>query len=139
MINKIAVITTALIAIMMGALIWLAFHFYGKTVEQEGTIKTVTEQKEQAEFTAKTQATAFNTFNTIAGATSDESAVKRNDSNDAQVIIRKELVTAPCAVVAIPDSANVRLSEHYKAIRSGSTSGDTGKPATTMPAITAAK
>lgn len=45
MINKIAVITTALILATIGLLLALAFHYYGKTVSQARELVTLTQKK----------------------------------------------------------------------------------------------
>lgn len=139
MINKIAVILTAVIFLIVITAGWAAFHFYGKSVEQADTISTITQQKQEAELIAKSQAAAIEVLNSISKATIDEQSENSQQSNDRQVIIKTVLKTQQCAVTPLPDDASSQLLNHYNAIRQGASNAATGSAAKTVPAKSAAK
>lgn len=139
MINKIAVITTALILAIIGLLLALAFHYYGKTVSQASALTALTQQKNEAEFITKSQALSVGIFNQIAGAALNEQKANASASSDRQTVIKTLLETAPCAVVPIPAAVNDSLLEHYNTIRQGTRNTDTGQPAGAVRSLSAAK
>ncbi len=117
MINKIAVITTVLILAFIGLLMFIAFHFYGRAMSQQVAMTSLTQQKDQAEFITQSQALSVGIFNQIAGATLNEQKHSQATSQQRQTVIKTVLETAPCAVVAIPATANDSLLNHYHEIR----------------------
>lgn len=127
MINKIAVTLAALVLAVMISLVWVAFHFYGKAKDQAGTITTLTQQKNEAEFLSQSQAQTVGIFNTIAGATLNEQKANTATSQERQVIIKTVLKTEPCAVVPVPATAAGGLLDHYNAIRKGAGNADSGQ------------
>lgn len=139
MINKIAVITTVLILACISLLMFIAFHFYGKTVSQQSEISAANQAKNQAEFITQSQALSVGIFNQIAGATIDDQKSNIAKSQDRQVVIKTVLQTEPCAVVNIPSAAADSLRDHYNAVREGSNNADTGQPPATVPAIAATR
>jgi len=136
MINKIAVIATVLILTFISLLVFLAFHYYGKTVSQAADLSTAIQQQKEAEFITQSQALSVGIFNTIAGATLNVQKANVSASQDRQVIIKTVLKTDACAVQPIPTAAAGSLLEHYNAIRKGADNADTGQPAGAVPAIT---
>jgi len=139
MINKIAVALTAIIVLIIALLMWAAFHYYGKSVSTADKLTTAVQQKNEAEFVMSTQALAVNTFNTIAGATLNDQKNNKAASQAQQVIIQTVLQKEPCAVVNIPSAAADSLLTHYNAIRSDSGNANSGKSASTVPAVSASK
>ncbi len=139
MINKIAVTVTFVILAIIGLLMWMAFHFYGKTVTQLDAISNLTQQKNEAEFVTQTQALSVGIFNQIAGATLNAQKTNVSASQDRQVIIQTVLKTDACALQLVPAAANSGLLDHYNAVRQGSSNADTGKPTKSVPAVTHAK
>ncbi|QII37875.1 hypothetical protein G3M83_09275 [Rouxiella badensis] len=139
MINKIAVAMTAIIFMIIALLMWAAFHYYGKSVSITDQLTTAVQQKNEAEFVTSSQALAVNTFNTIAGATLNDQKNNKAASQAQQVIIQTVLQKEPCAVVNIPSAAADSLLTHYNAIRSDSGNANSGKSASTVPAVSASK
>ncbi|WAT10133.1 hypothetical protein [Rouxiella badensis] len=139
MINKIAVMTTVLILACISLLMFIAFHFYGKTVSQQSEISAANQAKNQAEFITQSQALSVGIFNQIAGATIDDQKSNIAKSQDRQVVIKTVLQTEPCTVVNIPSAAADSLLTHYNAIRTGSGNTNSDKSASAVPAIAATK
>ncbi len=129
MINKIAVITTAVILACISLLLFLALHFYGKSVSQADAMTTLTQQKNEAEFITQSQALSVGIFNQIAGVTLNDQKINHRASERRQTIIKTVLEQAPCAVVPVPDPANNSLLEHYNQIYQSTTNAHSGKPA----------
>lgn len=124
MINWFRIVITALLFLIIGVLLWAAFHYYGKTISQQSEISAATQAKEQAEFITKAQALTVNTFNTIAGATLDEQKAHAAASEERQVIIKTVLQKEPCAMALVPIAASDQLFSQYNSIRSGSGNTD---------------
>lgn len=139
MINKVAVILTAVIFLIVITACWAAFHFYGKSVKQADTISTITQQKQEAELIAKSQAATIDALNSISKATLDEQSDNSQQSDNRQVIIRTVLKTQQCAVTPVPDDASGQLLNHYNAIRQGASKPTSGGAAKTLPAKSATK
>lgn len=137
--NYFRLVATITFALIIGVLLWAAFHYYGKTISQQSEISVATQAKNQAEFITKTQALSVNIFNTIAGATLDEQKTNVASSQARQVIIKTVLQTEPCAVVVVPAAANDQLLTHYNTIRSGAGNTDTSQPSPVVSAISTTK
>ncbi|MBF6637891.1 hypothetical protein LLS47_21285 [Rouxiella badensis] len=138
MADKIYRIATLVMLACMGLLMWIAFHYYGKSVAQADSLATAVQQKNEAEFITKSQALSVGIFNQIAGATLDVQKANVSASQDRQVIIKTVLKADACAVQPVHAAAAGSLLEHYNAIRKGSTNADTGKSAGTVRGIPAA-
>ncbi|EIC82169.1 hypothetical protein [Serratia sp. M24T3] len=139
MINKTAIILTAVIMLMIALLMWAAFHYYGKSVSTADQLTTAVQQKKEAEFITQSQALSVGIFNTIAGATLNAQHANTLDSQATQADIKNALANDTCAVVAVPASAADRLLEHYNAIRKSAGNTNTGQPAGGLPAVPATK
>ncbi|MCC3717961.1 hypothetical protein LLP99_17065 [Rouxiella badensis] len=139
MINKIAIILTAVIALIIALLMWVAFHYYGKSVTQAESLATAVQQKNEAEFITKSQALSVGIFNLIAGATLNDQKKNEAASQDRQLIIKTVLQKESCAVVNIPSAASDSLLDHYNAVRAGTGNANSVKPATAVPAVAATK
>ncbi len=138
MISRVAVIAAAVGVILLSLLVWAALHYHGKSVAQAGTIATLNQQKNEAEFITKSQALSVGIFNQIAGATLDVQKANVSASQNRQVIIKTVLKADTCAVQPVPAAAAGSLLEHYNSIRKGSSNADTGKPTGTVRGIPAA-
>jgi len=139
MINKIAVVLTALILLMFCLMMWVAFHYYGKTVAEADAISLAVKQKNEAEFITQSQALSVGIFNQIAGATLDAQKTNATASQDRQVIIKTVLQTQSCAVAPIPDAATEQLLNHYNAVRQDTRDADSRKSSSAVPAVAATK
>lgn len=135
--NWFRITVTALFAITIATLIWVAFHYYGKTISQQQEISVATQAKNSAEFTLNAQSLAINIFNTIAGATLNEQHANTLDSQAAQNDIKAALAGDACAPVVVPARANDRVLDRYNAVRKSAGNTDTSQPAGAVPAITA--
>ncbi|WP_369788334.1 hypothetical protein [Rouxiella sp. WC2420] len=139
MINKIAVVLTAIILLIIALLLWAAFHYYGKSVATADKLTTAVQQKNEAQFITNSQALAVSTFNTIAGATLNDQKSDKTASQDRQTIIKTVLQTAPCNLELVPASATDSLRDHYNAVRQGASHSNTGQPVKSVSAVTHAK
>ncbi|MGV0084238.1 hypothetical protein EEAAV_10275 [Rahnella aceris] len=137
--NWFRIAVTALFAITIGTLIWVAFHYYGKTISQQQEISVATQAKNSAEFTLNAQSLAINIFNTIAGATLNEQHANTLDSQAAQTDIKAAIAGDACAPVVVPARANDRVLNRYNSVRKGAGNADPSQPVGAMPAIAAAK
>jgi len=127
MADKIYRIATLMMLACIGFLMWIAFHYYGKSVAQADSLATAVEQKNEAEFITKSQALSVGIFNQIAGATLDVQKANVSASQDRQVIIKTVLKADACAVQPVSAAAAGSLLEHYNAIRQSTGNADTGK------------
>lgn len=139
MINYFRIVLTALILVVIGVLMWAAFHYYGKTVSQQSEIATANQAKNSAEFTLSAQALAVNIFNTIAGATLNEQHANTLDSQTAQTDIKAALSGDACAPIIVPARANDRVLQRYNAVRKSAGNANTSESSNAMPAIATAK
>lgn len=125
--------------LIVSVLIWVAFHYYGKTISQQQEISVATQAKNSAEFTLNAQALAINIFNTIAGGTLNEQHANTLDSQAAQNDIKAALAGDACAHVSVPARANDWVLNRYNAVRKGAGNTDTSQSAGAVPAITTTK
>mgnify|MGYP004713193947 FL=1 len=135
MINKIAVALTAMILLIFSVLLWISFHYYGKTVTQRDSITTLTQQKNEAEFITQTQALTVGIFNTIAQSTLDKQHAKTLDAQAAQTDIKAAISGDACSAVVVPARAADRLLAAYNAVRKGSGNANAGKSPSTVSRI----
>lgn len=139
MLNWFRIVITALLFLVIGILLWAAFHYYGKTISQQSEISVATQAKNQAEFITNSQALSVSIFNTIAGATLNEQHANTLDSQAAQTDIKAALAGDACAPVVVPARANDRVLNRYNAVRQSAGNADTRKPSDFVPAVTTTK
>ncbi|MDA5480861.1 exotoxin [Yersinia intermedia] len=121
-----AILIAVLIAIFTG-LAWLAFHYYGQSVEKDKTITTVTGERNEAQFTLGNYTTTVRLFNDIAKANENDKR-KIAQAGEARVVyIREAIKGDDCTTKPVPAAAADLLREHANQIRSGATSTDTSK------------
>lgn len=121
-----AILAAVLIAIFTG-LAWLAFHYYGQSVEKDKTITTVTGERNEAQFTLGNYTTTVRLFNDIAKANEHEKNRISNDGEVRAAAIKKDIAGDECAVRSVPTATADLLRERANQIRSGATSTDTSK------------
>lgn len=121
-----AILIAVLIAIFTG-LAWLAFHYYGQSVEKDKTITTVTGERNVAQFTLGNYTTSVRLFNDIAKANEHEKNRISNDGEVRAAAIKKDIAGDECAVRPVPAAAADLLRKHASQIRSGATGTDTSK------------
>jgi hypothetical protein len=139
MINKVAVVVTLILILLFGILGWAAFHYYGKySVELKDNLSLMQDNADSA-LIISNQATLFNIFNTIAGATHDKQASNTAASQDRQVVIQTIIKTEACATVLVPAAASDVLLKHYNEIRKDAGDADPVQPDSAVPGQPAAK
>ncbi|EPA9245249.1 exotoxin [Yersinia enterocolitica] len=121
-----AMLAAVLIAIFTG-LAWLAFHYYGQSVEKDKTITTVTGERNEAQFTLGNYTTTVRLFNDIAKANDNEKNRISNNGEVRAAAIKKDIAGDECAIRLVPAAAADLLRKHANQIRSGATGTDTNK------------
>ncbi|EKN3342512.1 exotoxin [Yersinia enterocolitica] len=121
-----AILIAVLIAIFTG-LAWLAFHYYGQSVEKDKTITTVTGERNEAQFTLGNYTTTVRLFNDIAKANEHEKNRISNNGEVRAAAIKKDIAGDECAVRLVPTATADLLRKHANKIRSGATGTDTSK------------
>ncbi|HEI6963649.1 exotoxin [Yersinia massiliensis] len=121
-----AMLAAVLIAIFTG-LAWLAFHYYGQSVEKDKTITTVTGERNEAQFTLGNYTTTVRLFNDIAKANEHEKNRISNNGEVRAAAIKKDIAGDECAIRLVPAAAADLLRKHANQIRSGATGTDTSK------------
>ncbi|HGK4862306.1 TPA: exotoxin [Yersinia enterocolitica] len=121
-----AILIAVLIAIFTG-LAWLAFHYYGQSVEKDKTITTVTGERNEAQFTLGNYTTTVRLFNDIAKANEHEKNRISNNGEVRAAAIKKDIAGDECAVRLVPNATADLLRKHANQIRSGATGTDTSK------------
>lgn len=121
-----AILIAVLIAIFTG-LAWLAFHYYGQSVEKDKTITKVTGERNVAQFTLGNYTTSVRLFNDIAKANENDKQ-KIAQAGEARVVyIREAIKGDDCTNKPVPAAAADLLRKHANQIRSGATGTDTSK------------
>lgn len=123
-------LTAALIAVLIAiftGLAWLAFHYYGQSVEKDKTITTVTGERNEAQFTLGNYTTTVRLFNDIAKANEHEKNRISNDGEVRAAAIKKDIAGDECAIRLVPAATADLLRKHANQIRSGATGTDTSK------------
>ncbi|EMK7708053.1 exotoxin [Yersinia enterocolitica] len=121
-----AILIAVLIAIFTG-LAWLAFHYYGQSVEKDKTITTVTGERNEAQYTLGNYTTTVRLFNDIAKANEHEKNRISNNGEVRAAAIKKDIAGDECAVRLVPTATADLLRKHANQIRSGATGTDTSK------------
>ncbi len=121
-----AILIAVLIAIFTG-LAWLAFHYYGQSVEKDKTITTVTGERNVAQFTLGNYTTSVRLFNDIAKANEHEKNRISNNGEVRAAAIKKDIAGDECAIRLVPTATADLLRKHANQIRSGATGTDTSK------------
>ena len=108
-------LTAALIAVLIAiftGLAWLAFHYYGLSVEKDKTITTVTGERNEAQFTLGNYTTTVRLFNDIAKANEDAKKQIALDSQRTKAGIKSDIANDDCTNRLVPTSAIDRLREN---------------------------
>lgn len=125
--NRVTAILIAVLVAIFTGLAWLAFHYYGQSVEKDKTITTVTGERNEAQFTLGNYTTTVRLFNDIAKANENDKR-KIAQAGEARVVyIREAIKGDDCTNKPVPAAAADLLRKHANQIRSGATGTDTSK------------
>lgn len=137
--NKISLILAAVVLLLLGALLFLSFHYYGKYAAEAKANQTLTQQNQAADLAIRSQTQFITLFNTLAGTTLNEQAKNTAASQDRAAVIQTVIKTEPCAVAVVPAAAADVLLRHYRQLRQSAGDADTGQPDGALPAVAAAR
>ncbi len=138
MINKIAVIASVVLVLLIGSTIYLSLHYYGRYQAQITANATLTQENQANAAAVQNQANLFNLFNTIAGTTLNEQSQNTVAGQGRETVIQTVIKTEPCAITVVPAAAADVLLDHYNQLRESAGNTDTGQPAGALPAAAAA-
>lgn len=125
--NRVTAMLIAVLVAIFTGLAWLAFHYYGQSVEKDKTITTVTGERDEAKFTLGNYTTTVRLFNDIAKANENDKQ-KIAQAGEARVVyIREAIKGDDCTNKPVPAAAADLLRKHANQIRSGATGTDTSK------------
>lgn len=125
--NRVTVMLAAVLIAIFTGLAWLAFHYYGQSVEKDKTITTVTGERNEAQFTLGNYTTTVHLFNDIAKANENDKQ-KIAQAGEARIVyIREAIKGDDCTNKPVPAAASDLLRKHANQIRSGATGTDTSK------------
>ncbi len=124
MINKIAVAITLLLALLIGVLMWAAFHYYGKS-----TADSVTITQKNSDLTLQTtviakQSLDFQKFNDIAAAASQNDAKVAATVEVKEIEYRTILRKEPTCALNVPASISDGLYDYANRLRSSAINAD---------------
>lgn len=125
--SRVTVILAAVLIAIFTGLAWLAFHYYGQSVEKDKTITTVTGERNVAQFTLGNYTTSVRIFNDIAKANEYEKNRISNNGEVRAAAIKKDIAGDECAIRLVPSATADLLRKHANQIRSGATGADTSK------------
>ncbi|GAB2938142.1 hypothetical protein [Hafnia psychrotolerans] len=128
-INYVRLIITIIFALIIGVLMWAAFHYYGKTISQQSEISVANQAKNQAEFITKSQALTTGIFNTIAEVNINAKQGMQSDGEAQVIYITNAIKGDACADKPVPSAAADSLRKYADKIRANSTYATPGKPA----------
>ncbi|MFD3238328.1 hypothetical protein ACE2AK_04140 [Rahnella perminowiae] len=136
MVNYFRVAATALAAGFIALMIFLAFHFYGKSVEAKGQVTQLQSDNALQSETISTQAFNFQRSNQIAGAAQLYAVQIIGKSQEREIeyrtIIKRDPASSKCVDSAVAD----RLLEYTNSLRASAMLTDTGQPAAESSATT---
>lgn len=127
--NWLRISITAAFALLIGVLLWAAFHYYGKTISQQSEITVATQAKNQAEFVAENQSLTIAILNTLAEANINAKQTMRSDVETQIVTIQAAIKDDACADKLVPAAAADSLRRQADSLRKDSINSTTGKPA----------
>ncbi|WP_129991848.1 hypothetical protein [Rahnella sp. CFA14(1/10)] len=129
MVNYFRVAATALAAGFIALMIFLAFHFYGQSVEAKGQVNKLQSDNALQSETISTQAFNFQRSNQIAGAAQLYAVQIVGKSQEREIeyrtIIKRDPASSKCVDSAVAD----RLLEYTNSLRASAMHTDTGQPA----------
>jgi len=127
--NWLRISITAAFALIIGVLLWAAFHYYGKTISQQSEIAVATQAKNQAEFVAENQSLTIGIINTLAEANINAKQTMRGDVEAQIVTIQAAIKDDACTDKLVPVAAADSLRRQADGLRKDSINSTTGKPA----------
>lgn len=124
--SSVAVLILLLAVIALLVIIRLQSSAKKRLIQQNTTL---TQEKSEAQMITSSVIATTNLFNDIARATQNDQQTAREDSEKRIVVIREAFKADECAARPVPADAVNSLRNHRNQIRSGASSGNTGKPA----------
>jgi len=133
MINYFRVCVTAIIVGFISVMIFLAFHFYGNSIEAKGQVSQLQSDNALQSETISTQAFNFQRSNQIAGAASQYAVQIIGESQEREIeyrtIIKRDPVSGKCVDSYVAD----RLLKYTNSLRASAMHTDTGQPTAKSP------
>ncbi len=138
MINKFAVVATIILALLVGAITWAAFHFYGKTTVSAVTISSLQSNVSLQANEIDTQSQQFQDFNNSAATVLQSDQQNGASVEKTQIEYRTVLKTVPTCDLDIPDSIAGGLLSYTNRLRADALNADPGSAnsADSSPAAT---
>jgi len=126
MINKVAVVVTILLALLISLLTWAAFHYYGKTTASAVTISQMqSDTAEQTTVIAK-QSLDFQKYNDIAATALQNDKQSSATAEVKQVEYRTILKKEPTCALNVPAAISDSLYDYANRLRAGAIHPDSG-------------
>ena len=129
MFNWFRIAVTVFAAVFIALMIFLAFHFYGKSVEAKGQVNQLQSDNALQTETISTQAFNFQRSNQIAGAAQLYAVQIVGKSQEREIeyrtIIKRDPASGKCVDSAVAD----RLLEYTNSLRASAMHTDTSQPA----------
>lgn len=139
MINKLAVIAVLIVFGLIGALLWLSFHFHGVAVKAEGQISQLQSDNALQAQTVAAQAFNFQLSNQIAGTVQQYAVKVTADSQEREIEYRTIIKSEPTCALLIPTAISDSLYEYTNRVRASAMHADTGQPAATVASATSSR
>ncbi len=128
--NWFRVAVTAFAAGFIALMIFLAFHFYGKSVEAKGQVSQLQSDNALQSETISTQAFNFQLANRIAGAAQLYAVQIVGKSQEREIEYRTIIKNDPASGKCVDSTVAGRLLEYTNSLRASAMHTDTGQPAT---------
>jgi len=126
--NWLRVAVTAFAAVFIALMIFLAFHFYGKSVEAKGQVSQLQSDNALQSETISTQAFNFQRANQIAGAAQLYAVQIVGKSQETEIEYRTILKAEPTCALPIPTDIANGLYDYANRLRSSAMYADSSQP-----------
>lgn len=142
MINKVAVILTVIIALIIGLLTWVAFHYHGVAVTAQAENKTLSDQLVSQSAIVARQAADFQKFNSISATAGQVNTQAEAKSQEVEIEYRTILKNNPTCDLYIDAHIANGLYDYANRLRASAMYADSGSTlktavsATTSPKLT---
>ncbi len=139
MINYFRVCVTAIIVGFISVMIFLAFHFYGNSIEAKGQVSQLQSDNTLQSETISTQAFNFQRSNQIAGAAQQYAVQIIGESQEREIEYRTILKTEPTCALPIPADIANGLYDYANRLRSSAMYTDSSQPVKAAVSATTSK
>lgn len=127
--NWLRVAVTTFAAGFIALMIFLAFHFYGKSVEAKGQVSQLQSDNALQSETISTQAFNFQRANQITGAAQLYAVQIVGKSQEREIEYRTIIKSDPASGKCVDSSVADRLLEYTNSLRSSAMYADSSQPA----------